>query len=422
MKWRADSNLRVPASPVIPPLPDTIPVIRLRADKEQLLQNRHVWLFSGALQEVDADLHGSVAHLADSSGNIVATGTCSNRGSIAFRVFDWHDTRLDAEWFVTRIRSAHARRELLGIAGPPERSTETGYRVIHGECDSLPGITVDRYADLLVIQLSTSGADHLRGQLLEALSVVFPTSAIFEKSDTPSRVLEGCPPQTAWHVSQGEPGGNDSSVHFLQDGMRHIAYPADGQKTGFFLDQRELRQRIRALAAGRSVLNLFSYTGASGLAAAMGEASSVHHVDLSSFALSKIGDCWKSNALSVPCTWEEADIFQWLGQAREQHFDMVILDPPALIKSQKDRESGLRGYHFLNRAAMRLVAPGGLLVTSSCSHYFTETDLQTTVRRAAGQNGQSAELLDIVGQSPDHPRSLYFPEGDYLCSLICSLP
>jgi 23S rRNA (cytosine1962-C5)-methyltransferase len=394
------------------------PLLHLKPGKENILLQRHPWIFSGALERFDQITHGAICQLTTETGEIVATGTFSNRGGIAFRVFDWSPVSLDTEWMQQKIKLAHRRRELLGLAGEIDSPNKSGYRIVHAEADSLPGIIIDRYADTLVFQLSTAGADGLRQTILDALQSLFLQCNIVERSDSHSRTSEGLPANCTSHVNKSI-DADLTSVQFEQDGMRFLAHPLTGQKTGFYLDQRDLRVALRKLSHGRRVLNLFSYTGTLGLAAALGGASSVHHVDASDESLECVRKHWELNECETAFSIETADIFQWLGQTHHETFDMVILDPPALIKSQKDAESGQRGYHFLNRAAMRLLSPGGILVSSSCSQYFSQDDLMTTIRRSAIQNQREADLLAVVHQSGDHPRSLYFSESDYLCSLVC---
>ncbi len=394
------------------------PVLHLKPGKETILLQRHPWIFSGALERFDQIAHGSVCHLATETGEIAATGTFSNRGGIAFRVFDWSTVSLDTEWMEQKIKLAHRRRELLGLAGKMQSPNKSGYRIVHAEADSLPGIIIDRYADTLVIQLSTAGADGLRQTILDALQSLFLQCNIVERSDSHSRTSEGLPANCTTHSIRSSET-DLSEVCFEQDGMRFLAHPLTGQKTGFYLDQRDLRVALRNLSRGRRVLNLFSYTGTLGLAAALGGASSVHHVDASTDSLEFVRKHWELNECETAFSIETADIFQWLGQSTHESYDMVILDPPALIKSQKDAESGQRGYHFLNRAAMRLLSPDGIIVSSSCSQYFSQDDLMTTIRRSTQQNLREADLLAVVHQSADHPRSLYFSESDYLCSLTC---
>jgi 23S rRNA (cytosine1962-C5)-methyltransferase len=265
------------------------------------------------------------------------------------------------------------------------------------------------------MQISTAGMDKLRNLAVDALQKVFKPGCLIERSDIASRQDEGLPERV-----ETIHGSESGRIEFLEHGTRFLAEPTGGQKTGFYLDQKDLRREIRRLATGRRVLNLFSYTGSNGVAALQGGAVSVHHVDSSESALALCQTHAELNGLDgSKITIECADVFQYFNAAPASKYDMVILDPPALIKSQKDTESGRKAYHFLNRAAMRSLAEGGILVTSSCSSFFTEDDLAFTLRRASVQSGMSLSLLKMVRQSPDHPISIYFPEAAYLKSFLC---
>lgn len=391
------------------------PVLHLRSGREASLANRHPWIFSGALEKVPEDLpHGAIVNVIDSTGKIAATGTYSAKSMIAVRVLQFGETIIDKDWLKRQIQQAHARRQLLGYR---DNSQTNGYRVVFGEADWLSGLVVDRYADVLVIQLATAGMDNLRNIIIEALVELFKPTAIYERSDLPSRTEEGLAETTGLRY-----GTETELVEFSQNGRRFVADIANGQKTGFYLDQKNLREEVSCLALGRKVLDLFSYSGATSIAALAGGALSAHCVDSSATALEL---CLKQAALnsieSSRISCETADVFQWLSTESTPQYDMVLLDPPALIKSRKHAEDGRKGYHFLNRAALRLINNNGLLVTSSCSACFTEEQLSITLRRAAEQAGINLFLLKTVRQSSDHPLSLHFPEAAYLKSFICQV-
>lgn len=404
------------------------PILQLKTGKEASLGFHHPWIFSGALEKTGPmPEHGACVHVADRNGRVIGTGTYSNAGSIAVRAFLFGQGAIDRTLLTRRIKEAHERRILQGY-GPGTQTT--GYRCVFGEADGIPGLVVDRYADVIVFQIATAGLDRLRGDVVAALTEALKPTCLVERSDAPIRKEENLEPVVMVHIGE-EPG----MVEFLEMGRRSIADVMHGQKTGFFLDQKELRTALGALAHGRDVLNLFSYSGAAGVAAMQGGAKSVHHVDGSEEALALVNEHARLNGLEADAfTTEQADMFQWLALtrpltkgeielARETQvtpsFGMVIIDPPALIKSHKDIEEGKKAYHFLNRAAMRLVRDNGIFVTSSCSHFMTEDDLAFILRRASVQAGVELQVLRTVRQSPDHPLSVYFPESAYLKSFIC---
>jgi 23S rRNA (cytosine1962-C5)-methyltransferase len=391
------------------------PTLTLVSGKEANVAFRHPWVFSGALVDAPETLaQGDLVRVADKNGRVLGIGTFSRSTSIAVRIFEFGDATIDREWFVRKFKDADRRRGVLGFG--PGTST-TGYRVVFGESDGVPGLVVDRYADVIVMQISTAGIDALRDAVVAALEDVFAPRAIVERSDLPGRKDEGLR-EASGVIS----GSQDGSVQFIENGLRFAADVLGGQKTGFFLDQRDLRRTVAPLCAGRRVLNLFSYTGALSIAALKAGAASVHNVDSSSAALAQCKSHAEMNGLDREAmTVEESDVFQYLNAHGDASFDVVVLDPPALIRSRKDAEEGKKAYHFLNRAAMRLVKDGGIFVTSSCSHYLPEEDLAFLLRRASVQNGVTLSVLGVVRQSADHPLSVYFPESAYLKSFICEV-
>jgi 23S rRNA (cytosine1962-C5)-methyltransferase len=393
--------------------PAIYPTLRLKPGRNASILNRHPWIFSGALTRPTNEIpSGSIVHVVDPTGTIVATGAWSPRSLIAVRVFAFAEAVIDAAWIRARIAEADNRRRILGLG--PDTDT-TGYRVVFGESDRLPGLVVDRYEDVLVIQLANAGMERLHNCVVDCLIDLFHPRAIYERSDLPSRHEEGLESRTG--VCYGKHPG---LVEFREHGRRCLADVANGQKTGFYLDQRDLRYQIMPLAAGRRALDVFSFSGATGLAALIGGATTVDFVDTSQSAIDL---CLQQAALNgiaesrFQC--HATDAFQWVSSRQHPEYDLVMLDPPALIKSQKHLASGHKAYHFLNRAALRLVKDGGMFVTSSCSAFFNEANMAMTLRRAGEQAGVTMSILRVIRQSPDHPLSLNFPEAAYLKSFIC---
>lgn len=391
------------------------PRIQIKKGRQSSVLTGHPWIFTGALKRPENPVeHGAPVQVIDEAGTVIATGTYSARTSIAVRVFAFSSLEITASWLKARIEEADSRRKLLGFGLGP---ADTAYRLVFGESDGLPGLVVDRFGEVLVMQIATAGMDRLRPLVLECLVDLFSPVAIYEKSDSPSRTEEGLPPVAACHH-----GSLPDPVIFQHGGARYVADIVQGQKSGFFLDQRNLRLEIGRLASGRSVADVFSYTGSAGLTALRSGAANVVFVDSSERALDLCRQHAVMNDVSEDrISTEEADVFQWLGSQAEPRYDLMILDPPALIKSRKHIDQGRKGYHFINRAALRLLRDGGILVTSSCSVHFTMEDMRVTLRRAAMQLGVDLHLLMTVGQSEDHPVALNFPESAYLKSFICQV-
>jgi 23S rRNA (cytosine1962-C5)-methyltransferase len=275
-------------------------------------------------------------------------------------------------------------------------------------------LIVDRYDTAIVVQLSTAGLDQLRSTILGAVRAVFQPTSIVERSDLPGRKEEGLAEYSTVHQWNGA-----GPITFKEHDATYQADIINGQKTRFYFDQRDLRQIVKSLATGRRVLNLFSYTGSLGIAALLGGAMEVLNVDSSSVALEQCSANAELNNLPRHKMRTEAeDVFQWLSRNNEPAWNMVIVDPPSLIKSHRHLEAGRKAYHFLFRAALRLVVDGGYLVTSSCSQFLSQEDMAITLRRASVQSNSHLFPLHRLSHPADHPVTVYFPEGEYLKSVV----
>jgi 23S rRNA (cytosine1962-C5)-methyltransferase len=390
------------------------PTITLKKGKEGNAIYGHPWVFTGAVERMDEGIaHGALITLLGHDGAPLGVGTYSAKSSIAVRIFDRPETVIDAGWFARAFADAESRRKLLGFG---EKSGTTGFRVVFGEADGVPGVVIDRYADTIVFQLSTAGAEALRDAIIEGIEKALKPTVIVERSDIGVRHEEGLEERV-----EVVRGSIDRPVTFTERGTAYLADVLKGQKTGFFLDQRDARECIQRIADGKSVLNLFSYSGAAGIAALVGGASSVRDVDSSADALALCSQHSELHGAADRITIEEADVFQFLGDHQEPEYDIVVMDPPALIKNAKDVEEGRKAYHFLNRAAIRLVKDGGVFITSSCSRFLTEDDLAFTLRRAAVQAGVRIAPLMTLRQGADHPISPMFPESLYLKTLAVTV-
>jgi len=388
------------------------PILRLKKGKEITLKYHHPWVFSGALSSSVEDLtNGCLVYVADSEGIILGTGTFSAESMIAVRVFEFAEAVIDENWISAKLQKAAEYREFLDYG-----KETTGYRLCFSEADSLPGLVVDKYEDMLVIQISTLGMELLKPMVISALKKLFSPKTIIEKSDLPSRKEEGLE-QNAELLF----GKSGKPVTFKENGYKFNVDPLNGQKTGFFLDQKDLRAALQKWSKGKEVLNLFSYTGAAAVYVLAAGAKSVHNVDSSEWALAEGLKNVELNGLPVKSiTNEKAEIFAWVTRPiHNPEYSMVILDPPAIIKSRSDIENGKKAYHFINRAAMRLVSDQGIFVTSSCSHHLSADDFRMILHRAAIQNNMTLHVLGEYGQSSDHAVALNFPESKYLKSFVC---
>lgn len=378
----------------------------LKKDREASVARRHPWLFAGSIARRMGDDDG-LAEVRSAAGAVLARGFSSPRSPIAARLLTFGDEPLDASVVDARVSAAARLREKV----VPEDTD--GYRVLHAEGDFLPGLVVDRYANVLVVQATTEGTDRARRWWLPALTFRFPGLTIVAKNDLASRAGEGL--STSDEVLAGEdlPG----RVPFRERGLAFLAEVATGQKTGFFLDQRENRQLVREIAAGKRVLNLFSYTGAFGVAALAGDASHVAHVDVSQPALESARENHRLNGQDLSrVDLVAADVFEDLRArvSRGETWDVVVTDPPAFAKKRDDVDRACRGYKDVNRLALKLLAPSGTLLACSCSGPIDAALFQKVLFSAALDAGVPARLVERRGAGPDHPVSLECPEGEYL--------
>jgi len=374
-------------------------------------RHRHPWIFRGALTNTPSTLeHGELIHVEDENGVVLGTGTYSTTSSIAARLFDSEKTTIDAAWLVKRLQTAHARKVLCGYGLDTDT---TGYRVVFGEADGIPGLVVDRYGDVFVIQISTAGMDKLRPLVVDALKQCFSPQAIVERSDIAVRAEERLEQTVA--VLQGV---INDAVPFTEHGYAFFADVLHGQKTGFYLDQKNTRRAVARHANDKNALFLFSYSGSAAIYALKNGAQTATCIDSSTDALALAQKHAKKHRVSKKLTTQEADIFDVLKADDTPRFDMVVLDPPALIKNQHDMEQGKKAYHFLNRGALRLIKNNGIFITSSCSHFLSHDDFVFLLRRASVQSGVVLHTLEELQQSADHPTSLYFPESRYLKTFV----
>lgn len=371
----------------------------LKRGKERVLANRHPWIFAGAIHSEKGPEDAAIAELCDADGTKLAAGFYSSRSQIRLRALTFGSEELTAETIASRIRAAIARRRRIF-----DGSTNAA-RVVHAEGDELSSLVVDRYDDVLVVEIANRGVEQLKPLILDVLRQELAPRLVFFKNDLPVRLLEHLPTQDE---SEGE---GEPATEILESGLKFRVDPAEGQKTGFFLDQRENRRLARELAGGRRALNLFSYSGAFGVYAAAGGASSVVNVDVSAPAIEVARQNHALNGFDGE--FVVADAFQYVRQRREQA-GLLICDPPAFAKSRGEVERAARGYKDVNLHALRMVEPDGLMMTFSCSGHMSLDLFQKVIFAAALDAGRRVSFVRRLSAGPDHPVSLSCPEGEYL--------
>ena len=386
-------------------------VVKTKPGREKSALHRHPWLFSGALTPLaDAPGSGETVKVLDIDGRFLGWAAWSGESQIRLRFwsFDEHET-IDRDFFSRRLSRAIQLRGGMDHAGD-------AMRLVNGESDGLPGLIVDRYGDVLVLQLLSAGPESWREVLCDELQALTGARAIYERSDADVRELEGLPLRSG--LLRGElPTATDITEH----GLRYRVNVAAGQKTGFYLDQRANRQRIGGLARGADVLNCFCYTGGFSLAALRGDARSVLSVDSSGDALDAARVNLSLNGLpSERSEWVEADVFHYLRRLRDaaRSYDLIVLDPPKFAPTAQHVERASRAYKDINLWAMKLLRPGGHLATFSCSGGMSAELFQKIVAGSAWDAKADMQLVGRLTADVDHPVSLNFPEGDYLKGLL----
>lgn len=390
--------------------------IYLKVSREKSLLRKHPWVFSRAINKIKGNPQlGDTVDIYDSKDNWLARGAYSPESQICIRVWTFDENEeIDEAFFLKKLSSAQARRDWF-----IEKGGLTGYRLIAGESDSLPGITIDKYDNFLVCQLLSAGADFHRYTLVSALKKLYPDCHIYERSDVDVRKKEGLLPVTGWLT---EP--QDSTECIIEEyGVKIKVNIVTGHKTGFYLDQRESRVAAGKYAEGKSVLNCFSYTGTFALHCALKGAKEVINVDVSQSALDIAKENVELNHLGENVKFVKADVFKLLREYREEKrtFDMIILDPPKFVESKAQLTGACRGYKDINMLAMQLLKPGGILLTFSCSGLMEAGLFQKIVADAALDARRNAYIVDRLHQAPDHPVSSNYPEGYYLKGLVCQV-
>ncbi len=392
-----------------------MPSLTLKPGREKSLLRRHPWIFSGAVAHADGDpAPGGTVDLLGADGQFLARAAYSPASQIRARVWTFDPSEpVDADFFRRRIHSSLATRHLLHL----ENQTDA-VRLIHAESDGLPGLIVDRYADILVAQFLSAGAEYWKETLADLLLEETGLSSLYERSDADVRELEGLAPRVGPLRGSIDP----LPLTITENDLQFKVDIAAGHKTGFYLDQRENRLKVRELAEGRDALDCFCYTGGFTVNALAGGAKSVLSVDASADALALCRENVALNGLPADRhTTLEGDMFQLLRKFRDEgrSFDMVILDPPKFAPTAAQAEKAARGYKDINLLGFKLLRSGGILVTFSCSGGVEAALFQKIVASAALDAGVEAQIVEHLSQAADHPVALNFPEGAYLKGLVC---
>ena len=389
------------------------PVVRLNRGKDEAVRRFHPWVFSGAIHSTDEGLQaGDIVTVTDFDGNILGTGFCES-DSIAVKMLCFENRKIDEWFFLDKLGRAFEARKAMGLTDNQDTNC---YHLVHSEGDGLAGLIVDIYGHTAVVQAQTEGmALHLK-EIVRALKLIpgLGLQAIYNKS---AEAMQRMGKDDS--IDDGYLFGERINEVIMENGSKFNANWEEGQKTGFFLDQRDNRDLVRQLAKGRSVLNAFGYTGGFSITALKGGAKRVVTVDASKKAISAAEENLALNGYSKeenPCL--VADMKEYVTQMGDGEFDLIILDPPAFAKRHQDRHRGLGGYRFINAEAIKRIAKGGLLFTFSCSQAVDKATFQGIVTAAAIEAKRNVKILYQLSQPTDHPINIFHPEGAYLKGLV----
>lgn len=386
-----------------------LPIVHLRQGKEEHLLRFHPWIFSGAIQRIDGQpAEGDLVRVVNHNGNFMAIGHYQI-GSIMVRVLSFVDEPIDRAFYAQKIMAAYRMRLALGL----ERTDNNTYRLVHGEGDGLSGLIIDKYGQTAVLQAHSAGMHYARQILAEILTEKIPDiKQVFYKSTGTLPYKANLNPEDGYLI------GHNTDDTAIENGFKFRIDWLHGQKTGFFVDQRENRMLLEHYAGGRNVLNMFCYTGGFSCYALRGGANLVHSIDSSAKAISLTEQNVTANFGSTQrhAAYTE-DAFKFLEQI-DNTYDLIVLDPPAFAKHRDAIHNALQGYRRLNAAAIDRIRNGGVLFTFSCSQAVTREQFRTAVFSAAAQTHRNVRILQQLTQPTDHPINIYHPEGEYLKGLV----
>ena len=386
----------------------------ITAKGQRSIESGHPWVYDAEVTEAPTCADGDLTDVFGPKGAYLGTGFYNNRSKIRIRLISRNaNDRFDEAFYERRLRHAwDYRKTVMG-------NDISCCRVIFGEADSFPGLTVDRFGEILVAQTLSLGIERIKGMLFPLLCKIMEEDGqnirgIYERNDVAIRELEGMSQGKGFFPIEGLPIPDYTCTEIMENGIRYAVDFENGQKTGFFLDQKYNRQAVAHLSRGKKVLDCFTHTGSFGLNAAMGGAAHVHAVDISEDAIRMAQENAARNGLSERMSFEAVNVFDLLPTIRPKEYDFIILDPPAFTKSRKTIDSAFRGYKEINYRAMKLLPPGGYLATCSCSHFMTEELFQKMLREAAHDAGVRLRQIEARQQAPDHPILWNVPETNYL--------
>ncbi|MCX8957435.1 23S rRNA (cytosine(1962)-C(5))-methyltransferase RlmI [Erwinia psidii] len=387
----------------------------LAKGREKSLLRRHPWVFSGAIARMEGKAQqGETIHVCDSNGKWLAHAAWSPDSQIRARVWNWQqDEPVDITFFVKRLNIAQQLRDWLAV-----RDNLDSYRLIAGESDGMPGITIDRFGNFLVLQLLSAGAEYQRVSLISALQQCYPECSIYDRSDVAVRKKEGLELVQGVVVGETPP----ALLPVTEHGMKLLVDICTGHKTGYYLDQRDSRFATRRYAAGARVLNCFSYTGGFAVSALMGNCAQVISVDTSQSALDVARQNIALNGLDLSkAEFLRDDVFKLLRRYRDsgEKFDLIVMDPPKFVENKNQLTGACRGYKDINMLAMQLLNPGGMLLTFSCSGLMPTDLFQKIIADAALDAGRDVQFIEQFRQAADHPVIASYPEGLYLKGFAC---
>ncbi|MBX9853546.1 MAG: class I SAM-dependent rRNA methyltransferase [Cytophagaceae bacterium] len=386
------------------------PILKLKPKREKSILNRHPWIFSGAIDKAPKAQEGDIIQVVDTTNKVLGYGFYSQKSQISCRMFEWGNAEIDLEneqYWVQKIQRAFELRKQQVIS-----EATNAYRLLHAEGDFIPGIIADVYGDTAVVQILIKGTENKKELIFSALKNI-GIKNIYVKSKTSSHVMEDIEAVSGWAY-----GKTDTPVVVKEHGLKFQVDFIEGQKTGFFLDQRENRELLRTVSKNKKVLNTFSYTGGFSVYALAGGAEEVHSVDISADAVKGAEENVSLNFPQANHKGITKDCFDFLKDMPENYYDIIILDPPAFAKNARAVENASRGYKQINMRAFQKIKPGGLVFTFSCSQNIDKLLFQKIVFGAAADTRRNVRIVHQLHQPLDHPINIFHPEGEYLKGLV----